>query len=170
MLTSSTLVQNLSELVAQLSDLLIQLRAIRHVRDQRRTEDILFTEGKGGALLIDGPHTLCGVSIKGEQGAIEDGITANSVGEKVKGFLLRLWVVCLEVDGEPRVHGTGLLAGSVSRGDTDPFGEVGVAAAVGFLGNGTQRVEGGSVGGVDGRDTFLDNENLDDGLKVIIRR
>ena len=169
MLTSGTLVQNLSKLVTQLGDFLIQLRAIRHVRDQRRGEDILITEGKGGALLIDGPHTLCGVSIKGEQGAIEDGITADSVGENLKSFLLRLRVVCLEVNGEPRIHGSCLLAGSVSRGDTNPFSEIGIAAAVGFLGNGGQGVEGGSVNGVDGFNAFLNNENLDDRLKVIIR-
>jgi hypothetical protein len=80
-----------------------------------------------------------------------------------------LWVVCLEVNGETRVHGSGFLAGSIGRGDTDPFCEIGVATAVGFLGNGAQGVEGGSVGGVDGLDAFLDNQNLDDGLKVIIR-
>ena len=161
--------QNLSDVFTQLSGFLVELGAARHVGDQGRHEDILITEGERGALGVDGLHAFRGVSIERDQGVVEDRSAADTLGEDLVGFLLRGHVVRLEVVGEPRVHGPVLLTGSGSRSDADPFGEVSVAAALGFNGNGAHGVEGSSVGGVDGLGAFLHDQNLDDGLEVIIR-
>lgn len=169
MLASSPLVKNLSEFVTQLSGLLVQLGTVRHVGDQGGGEDILITVGERGALSVDGPHALHGVSIERVQGAVEDGIAADTLGEDLVGFLLGSHVERLKVNGEPWVHGAGLLAGFRSRGNADPFGEVGIGAVLGFDGNGAQGVKGSSVGRANGLDAFLDDQNLDDGLEIIIR-
>lgn len=116
----------------------------------------MITEGKRGTLGVDGLDAFHGVSVERDQGVVEDGGAADILGEELVGFLLRSHVVPLEVNGEPRVLGSHLLEGYGSRGDTDPFGEVGAAASLRFDRDGVQGVERSSIGGVDGLDAFLD--------------
>ena len=163
-LTSRSLVEDLADLVAHLRGPVVQLSTIRLVSDQWTDEDVLVSVGKSGAFGINRLDALGGVTIKSDQRVVEDGVATDVLSEKVKGFLLCGGVECLEVDGEPRVHGSILLTRTVFRGDADPLGKICVKTLLCVNREGLQFVEGGTVCLVDGLDAFLDQEDLDNGL------
>lgn len=166
--TSSSLVQNVSDLVANLRSLLIRSSSVGLVAQQRAHKNVLVSVRESGALGANSLDAFSGVTIESDQRAVEDGVASDVVGKVVEGLLLRGWVVCLEVNGETGVHGSVLLAGAILSGHPDPFGKICVDTLLCVNCEGLQFLEGTSVCLVDYVNALLHEEDLDNRLFLLV--
>lgn len=164
LLTTTTPVDDLAQLVAKVSSLLVQGGAVGGVGDERGEEKVVLAEGKGSGVTVDSLDTLVRVTLEHEEGVVEGRIALDVSREQVVGLALSGDVVGLDVDGEPGVVEAGLLARDGIKVDSGPGSEVEVGSGGGRGRDRADVEEGLGVGGVDDIDTLLDDPEQDDGL------
>lgn len=163
-----SLMENVTEVVAELGGLGIQLRrSVGHVRDERGGEDVLVPVSVGRGVAVDLPDALGGVAFEHEEGVVEGGGPGDRGGVVVVGFSEGRRVVGGQVDGEAGIYEPFLLAGGLGEGDARPGGEVGVVAGLGVDLERADVVEGFCVGFCYLLDSFLDDVKDNDGLKTL---
>lgn len=162
--------EDVTELVAELGSLLVQVSTGGLVGDERGSEEVGITEGKGGRLAVDGAETLGGVTLEHEEGVGKRRARSDVGGKVLPGLLHGLDVVRLEVQREAGVDKAILLAGSSVEADASPLGEVTVVSRVGRDSERTNVVERLADGGINSLDAFLDDPEENDGLARVSDR
>lgn len=160
----SSFMKDIAKLVTQISSLLLQILTGRGVVDHRGGEQVLCAESEGSGVCGNGVDTAGGVAFEHKDGVIEGGGAANGGGVDVPRLLLSGNVILFQVDRETRIGEAKFLAGRGVQGDAGPSSEVFVGSCLRVDGDWTDVMEGLSVNGVDGLDTFLDDVEDDDGV------
>lgn len=118
---STALVEDLPNLITKLVGDLVGCRPIRSVREERRDEKIVCSVGKSRSILAEGFYGLLGVAFEHEERVAEgSGCVCSCLLEKLVYLSLGCGVVGLEIDGEPWVGVSGLLAGCRVERDAGP--------------------------------------------------
>ena len=164
---SRSSVKDVTQVVTNLSSLLIKRSITRLVSNQRCSKDVLVTESKSRVLGIGAADGLSGVSFEHKDGSVEGRLGACLGGEELPCVLHGFDVVLLEVKREARVDKAVLLAWDGINVNLCPSGQVAVVSGLGSDGNGLEVVERLGDLGVNGLDALLDQPEKDDRLGML---
>ena len=159
--------ENVTQVVTNLSGLLIKHSITRLVSNQRCSKDVLVTEGESRVLGVGAADSLSGVSFEHKDGSVEGRLGACLGGEELPCVLHGFDVVLLEVEWEARVDKAVLLAWDGINVNLCPSGQVAVVSGLGSDGNGLEVVERLGDLGVNGLDALLDQPEKDDRLGML---
>ncbi|MAD83897.1 MAG: hypothetical protein CL912_13120 [Deltaproteobacteria bacterium] len=165
-LLSAGLVQDVTDLVAELGCHGIGGSAGGFVGEEGSDEEVILTVGESSGVGAESLDSLHGVALEHEEG-VGEGSAGGGGGvleELVHGGLSG-GVVRLEVDWETGIGVSGLAAWSICERDSGPGSQITVVSWGVGVNDWSEGFEGGGVSGADNVDAFLDEVECDDGLR-----